>query len=76
MILGIAWVRSDIISIFLFPANVLLHGHPNSSTQGAWCRRLHTLSGNCNGFCVHFSKIVADDVLQEKHGQWHQRCLV
>ena len=52
-------VRSGIMSIVLFPANILLHTHPISSTfKSAWCGRLHTLSGNCLGFYVHFSKIV------------------
>ena len=30
-------VRSGIMSIVLFPANILLHMHPISSTYSAWC---------------------------------------
>ena len=51
-------VKLGIMSIVLFPANRLLNMDPISSTSGAWCRPLHTLSGNRIGFPGHFSKIV------------------
>ena len=47
-------VRSGIMSIVLFPDNILLHMHLFFLHLSACCPRSHTLSGNYIGFPVHF----------------------